>query len=881
MSIQQIVPFNFNDLYNEIEKEFNLRGYDTAQGSNTSQLATILAYTASMLNANTALNVSETILPYAEQRKSIVNIARNLGYEIKHKTSYVYNLTLELEVGKFVIPKYTEFKINNKTYYYLGRQIEYNNLEEGGTIQLQVKEGTMHKYEDEPESLYITTGEVLDNGVRVPQYYIDIPYINIEENGLEVYCSYFDDYGVFFEKEQWEKSPDTYIEVDSTLTKQFIRIDNIEYGTPRIYFKYAGIGSGLKVGTEVFINALETSGVDGKIEDIYDVDAVEFNIAKCKVQKIELVSEGTDEEENSSIKENAPKLFNSANRMIVANDYIAFCNRDTRVRNSMVWGGEDEFPKSPGHIWFTFIPEVERSFTSDEYKLFFKRDNIDFDWDYSINDEQQKIKRDTFYEANYIKGTIIRSNEKDSSGNILNPGIWDNLDSLKVPTLVYHNRHPIFCLFSFQVEIVKYLVAENKQVTHQEIFDIIDNFFKGDDSVKMEDFEKEYFDSSLIKRIDKRITDISGLNLYTDTKLLLNEKTVVLENPEVEYRDIYIPLALPFEKYFTDDGYLMIERLPNIDTENFISYNENLADLYVDWSAIQQDIDQKRVKQKQQKLIVAPVKAKFKCTYNFGDHPGVKKAISKFCIYPDSFQQTESTDFTFNNTVLTLIKKDGSSQILEYNSESGWYYNAEKSYLIDFGPLLEISDDDTLEIQTTSFCGFYYLFNAYTKEILVHLFVDGTTSGYEISLAEDWSKNPNGDKYASYLYSYDDYYLHSNNDFYMYTEAQLTEDSSYVDTVYTTPRSYLTTSDNMYLYTTDSYYLTTNGYALSSEDEENSYTGPIVKEINKWMYLRSGLKLDLFNANRLLNLKYLTYNFRTIRNVIPYLKQVEFLNIVD
>lgn len=885
MSIQEIVPFNFDEMYQSISQKFSDLGYDTAQGSNTSQLSTVMAYTTSMLNANTAININETILPYARNRPNIINNARNFGYEIQHKTSYVYNVTLELEEGLFVLPKFTPFTYKSKIYYYLGRQIEVDVPQGGQSLTIQVKEGILNRYEQNRDSLYVTIGEIEENGVKIPRYYIDVPFLDVEENGIEVYCSYFDEYSIFHEKEEWTKAPSTYLEVDGELKNQFIRIDNIEYGTPRLYFRYAGMGDGLKLGSEVFINVLQSSGSKGEIDDL-NPENLKLDLIKCKVTKIELVSEGADEEPSDNIKENAPKLYNSANRLVIANDYISACKRDTRIRNCIVWGGEDEFPKAPGHIWFTFLPVVDRTFKNDEGRMFYEREYCDFTYDYAtIEDQSEKL--DEYYNHNYVRTQVIRSTDKLPDGTILNPGIWDKIDSLRIPTLVYHNRHPIFCQFEYTISIMKYFVTENKQETHDAIFNIIDDFFIGDnDSIKMENFDTEYFNSSLIKRIDKHITDISGFEMSVDTKLILNEKTLALENPEPEYRDIYIPLALPYERYFDDEGYLLIDKLPNIDTLGLVAYNEKLGDLYVDWSLIRKDIEEKKVKQKRHKLIIAPVRIRYRQTYHFKEHDGTRKVVLKFRVYPDDVDQNETADYTFNN-VKIYLRKDGvepsESDLLPHNQNNGWIYDIEKPNQINFGGLVEIGENDYIEVEANPMCGFYYLFNSYTKEILVHLFVDGTVSGYKDSLGEDFNGEnyPQGDLYESYLYSYDDRYLYSSNDNYLVTEALLTGDTSYSDTIYTQPRSYLTTTDNRYLYTTDGYYLTTNGYALTDEDQENSYTGPIIKVINKHMYLRSGLKMDLFYNIRYLNLDYATPNFKVIRNVIPYLRSVKFIDLVN
>ena len=886
--IKETLPFNFEEIYNDIKTDFSNAGYDISEGSNSAMLGKSMAYTVSSLNANTALNINELILPYANRRNSIVTDARNFGYEIQHKVSYVYNLTMKLDGGNYVIPKFSKFTCGENTYYYIGNQMEIENAEPGTEIQVQVKEGTLFTYTDDPESLRVVIDYFTENNIRQIQYYIDIPYVDVEENGIEVFCTYIDQYGILHDKVQYKKADESYVEVDSHLEKQFIRIDNIEYGTPRIYFKYAGSGEVPILGTEVLINILTSKGSKGKIQDTSKPEQVSSSIANCTCTKIELVSDGCDEETNENIKTNAPRLYNSANRLVTANDYESACNRDGRVRDTITWGGEDEFPLAPGHIWFTFLPNNDRGFDSDEFNTYYNRKNSDLEYDYTIGTVQQEDACAEYYSNNYVKNSTIKSYDYDYQGNLLNPGIWDKLTNQKIPTLTYHNRHPIYCEFLYEFEIMKYIVNENKASVHQEIFNIIDNAFKGDDSVNYENFNVEYFNSSLVKRIDKRVTDISGFNDSLKTRLVLNQDTCYLENIQPEFRDIYIPLAVSYEKYFDDDGYLITDNLPKIDTKEFVKYTDEVGgDLYVDFSHIHKEIEdskkeedfEKKVIHKHQKLMLAPVRIRHKGTYSFAKHPNVNKAIFTFNIYPDSVNQDKPELYTYDRTIVNLVKKDGTKRLLKYGTD--WFIKPEKPYQISFGSLLTVENTDTIELETNSFCGWYFIFNNLKKEILVHLFVDGSVNGFDASIGEDYSKIPNADYDNKYLYSYDDNYFFSKDSYYHYTEKLLDENMTSVVTSFTTPRSYLNSNDSMYMYTTDRYYLTTNGYALTDENGVNQYTGPVIKEINERMYRFSGLKYDLFKRNRYLDLNYPSLNFKVIRNVIPSLKSVKFKNVIE
>lgn len=895
----ETIPFSFNEIYTDIKTKLENKGYDLSEGSNTAMLADIMSYLISMLNVNTALNINETMLEYAEKRENIVEDARNLGYEIRKKTSYIYEIAIEIGPGTVVIPNGTEFNCDGKTYYYLGEKLIFKDLQEKKEIVIRVKEGTRHSYLDDPESLDVTIKTQIVDNQEVPQYYIDIPYTDIEDDGIEVLVSYYDKNGIYHDQEVFSKSDVMIYDTDSDSSKKFIRVDNTEFGTPRIYFKYANMGDGLQLGSRVRINVLETSGINGQISDTSDPSKMSCSIDNVNVKKITLVQAGADEEDDFSVKSNAPKYYNSNNRLVAINDYIAACNRDARVKDTIVWGGEDEFPISPGHIWFSFFPSsFTHTFTYDSSKDLWLRNDSENYYQYSSN-EDQSFAQNEYYSSNYISNSEIRSKQYNSDGTLAVKGVWDKLDEIKIPTLEYHSRNPIYCEMSYNIEILKYLLTDDKDKIHKEIFTIIDNCFTGkNESINLEAFKKEYFLASIIKRIDKRVTDISGFNIYQKNQLVLNTKTLCCEQRDSSYLDQFIPLSVPYEKYFDDNGFLMIDVLPNIDTPDFIRYlGEDGNDLFVDWSEIREDI-KNGITQEEHKLIIAPVMCKQCDRKPLGLLEVEKRLVQlKFKLYPDDCLQKEPDDYTFNNVKIYISKtSDLSSDTYEQfevpfvtdlnDTEAlmnGFYIDKENPTYIHLGANVDIKIGDTLICDYNSTCGFYYLFNNIKKDILVHLFVDGSESGYKNLLYGNLAVSGT----ASYLYTDDSNYLHTGgrdanpiNEYYLVTESDLSQKTKYVETYDTTPKSYLYTTEGMYLNTPDSYYLTTNGYLLDDVNSVDIYSGPIVREINSLMYTRSPLKADLFFRNRYLNLKYNTDNFELIKNVIPRLKEVRFSDIL-
>jgi hypothetical protein len=527
-----------------------------------------MAYTASMLNVNTAANVNETVLPLAYKRNNILQDARLLGYEIEHIKSYRYLLKIFFPEGNYIIPKYQEFTSGDKKYYFIGNTISGNFTSQQvdnneNFIEVEVMEGVLYLYEENPDTLITTTTTVVDErGDSIDQYYVDVPYMDVEENGIEVFVTYYNEEGILVNKEEWTKSDQFMIDKDTDLQNKFVRLDNIKYRTPRVYFKLSGVGNGVRLNSIVQVNCVVSSGVDGVMTELPST-----SLLNATVDSFTLVSSGTREEDSLSIKENAPLFYNSANRVITKSDYIAFCNRQSSVKVSEVWGGEDELPVVPGHIWFSFLPStLYRDFTSNLNKTEFTLDNAE-----DINNW-------------YLEEEDIRGTNYDINGNLINPGVWDVLDEHKVPTLVFHNRAPIYMDFEFNINIMKYSIQTTIEDTHQQVFDVINEYFNTTtkDHKKVEAFWYEYFHSNLEKRIDQSLTDITGFNNTLTTRIMLGPKSLVQEDTNQDNYDIHIPMSVPYEKIFDSNGDLITSRLPNIDTPVF----NGVDDLAVDWSGL-------------------------------------------------------------------------------------------------------------------------------------------------------------------------------------------------------------------------------------------------------------------------------------------------------
>lgn len=611
--IVETVPFTFDEIYSSMVEKL---GDDAPyEGSNLATLLTSMTYLVSMLNVNTAANINEMLLPLARKRENILEGARLLGYEPSHKKSYRYTLTLTLKEtisfeNKILIEKYAKFTSGEKNYYYFGDEpIEIFGAF-GSTFKIEVKEGTLYTFETDENLAYTIQGTyIVGNPVPVADSYIDIPYTDVEDDGIELYLSYTDSYANNRVDEKWTKTTQFMIDKDSIMNKVFLRKDDIDYNLPRLYFNYAGLGNTLTIGTIIKAYVLTSNGSKGYCGSEFTTE--DSNLTSAVTISYELLSQGSDEESIQSIKDNAPIFFNSANRVITTMDYESFCNRQSTIKKSKIWGGDEEYPERPGEIWFTLMPSTyTRIFTASAGNVEFTLDN----------------PNDTI--NNFIEKSDLLTETYTDVGEPINPGLWDLLESYKMPSLKYHNRNPVYLDCDYDISILKYSLTRSRADTNKAVFDIIDYYFSNTDGNEfLEKFNAEYFNSSLIKRIDNYLTDASGFNITMSNRVTLFVQNFhkEFENVNAANLDCYFQFALPFEDIFDANGMmLLVDRLPDITTENFMCGGVEDT-LTVDWSPI---ISDTVTKWSNKTLITADIKHNEVVIGKYSVFNGIKKYIS-------------------------------------------------------------------------------------------------------------------------------------------------------------------------------------------------------------------------------------------------------------
>lgn len=603
-----IIPYEYEDIAEGLKQQWRDKGYDVdSNASNTAILTDLMAYAINMVNTNMSFGLSDITLNSSEQRKNILALARQIGYEATLKKSFQYKIYMKVKeptvpVSPFTglyppmnIARYSQFVAGENSFYYLGEDIsieahprDFENgdyipkkeiapnvwtpidgTDETGTqiirkLELIVKEGNLIRFIDNPILSY-TIGITGDNtGELVPENFIDIPYKSVENDGVFVYVTPVNDQGNELSQE-WQKRDSLIVERNEEFKykNEFLQLRNIEKETIRIYFTFAGMGNPLLVDTKVDVDLIVSSGTKGTAsEKIKLKDAlvqVNYEILPDLQSDIPFIT-GSDEEVDEDIKNNAPMFFNSGNRLVTTLDYKTFIETNSLVKNAFVWGGEDELIKQLGNVWFSLLSEnIPKTFED-------------------INGVSFEFTRDDLLDAQkiYLLEADIENIKKDISG-------------LKVITIELNDRQPVFIDFFYEIEMAKYS-SINKAYVHNTLFDIMKKYF----FEELEQYDVDYYNSTLIKKMDVSAGDSSGFDYTFKTKMNFFREQIrdELAADGTISKKIVVNLAVSEQKIYGVSN-INVDVLPGIFGKDF-NYDletEEFKDLYVDFGTPLSNLD--------------------------------------------------------------------------------------------------------------------------------------------------------------------------------------------------------------------------------------------------------------------------------------------------
>lgn len=588
--IKETLPFTYNENYQKIIQKLIDAGFDGPyEGSNSAILASVLSYIVSSLNFNTAVNINENILSLATKRKNVIQDARILSYEPSYKKSSILEISLEFfRTGYFKIPKYSKFIINGFNYNYLGDDLEFNIEILGEIKKIQVKEGVLIRYEDYPDILTYKIDENFE--------YIDIPWNDVEDDGVECYVTYYDDFGVASDNITFTKSSFNMTDINDNNTNKFFRKDDIDTGNCRIYFQLGAVGTKLPSNSRIYVNVLRSSGTLAYYEGVSSAKPDGDLSSFCKIitsgsDSPVLISQAQDEETIESIKANAPLFYNSAARTVTVHDYNSIISTHQSVKKIMTWGGEDDYPSLPGYLFFAAEPR-RKDVNFGVYKKILKSDgSFNYKKESSVNNiceiiDGEESTNQYFFNIDYknldnmyLNDGEIFSNEFNENGTPKTPGIFDLVDSKNLPALRNNIKNPVYINLDLQVNIKQYPFGVPKSEVRKKLYNKIREKIG-----EMEKFEGEYIHSNLIRYLDNELGIGNGVEVTPFFSMCLSDKNKVMQF--TENKDFSKVNCFYSKKYDSVGKYLVIavylSMLSRVGDEINIFFNKEKLEFILD-----------------------------------------------------------------------------------------------------------------------------------------------------------------------------------------------------------------------------------------------------------------------------------------------------------
>jgi hypothetical protein len=331
------------------------------EASGLSNILDVLAYNTHYngLTANFALN--ESFLTTAQLRSSVVGLSTAIGYTPGSRTGAfaLVGLSFNKTAGaaQYTMPAGFTFTttVNSQTYTFQTTEALVTN-----------KVGTLYTFNlDGDEDIRITEGvstnKVFVAGPSAENDVYIIPDANLDLNTVSV--------KVYPTAASAAFTTYTNINEATTITEEstIYALREAPNGFFELTFSNgSSLGQTPAAGNKIEVTYLAVNGLDANGALTFDPDT-QFESEDLTVVTVANASSGGEKETLDSIRQNAPFLWGSQNRMVTAEDYSTLILRkySSLIDDIQSWGGEDNIPANYGNVYISIkykdgiLPVVE------------------------------------------------------------------------------------------------------------------------------------------------------------------------------------------------------------------------------------------------------------------------------------------------------------------------------------------------------------------------------------------------------------------------------------------------------------------------------------------------------------------------------------------
>lgn len=348
------------NLKNYLSTTTEFSDYDY-EGSGMNIMLDLLAYNTHYTAMYANMLAAESFIDSAILRKSVVSLAKNLGYvpNSRNAATATVSITFGQTAGvPSTVPVGSVFLANKDGDEYVFTTTESFEID---------KTSVPYKCEDIEiyQGQYRTLSFVYDTNSNSVKF--EIPFANVDKDLIRVYVmkSPADLSSADF---TWRENSD-FLDITSTSKVYFI---NENYrGNYEVSFGDGIFGQMPEKGNYIVVVFFETEGAAANNIGIRDTattpSSFEFtgiggSIFGATVTTIASSAGGAERDTVDKVRYAAPKYYQSQNRAVTTNDYEAIVLREyTDAESVRVWGGDENDPPEYGKVFISILPKNART----------------------------------------------------------------------------------------------------------------------------------------------------------------------------------------------------------------------------------------------------------------------------------------------------------------------------------------------------------------------------------------------------------------------------------------------------------------------------------------------------------------------------------------
>ena len=312
------------------------------EGSGMNVLLDVLAYNTHYLGYNANMLANEMYLDSADQRSSVVSLAKQVGYTPKSSTSSqaTIDVVVNNATGSTVtMSRGTKFTTTvDGTNYSFVNNADVSISPQDGVYKfsnLNIFEGTYLNYK------YTANTSDKDQRFIIPNDFVDTGTltVKVQESSSDSTTNTY-------------KLSEGITNIDSTSKVYFLQ--EVENGRYEVYFGDGVLGQAIADGNIVILDYITCNLDEPNGATSFTLSGTVGGFANVTITTVDNAANGSGPETIKSIKYNAPRDYTAQDRAVTADDYkVLVKSLYANAQSVQVYGGEDAATPDYGKVYIS------------------------------------------------------------------------------------------------------------------------------------------------------------------------------------------------------------------------------------------------------------------------------------------------------------------------------------------------------------------------------------------------------------------------------------------------------------------------------------------------------------------------------------------------